>query len=283
MGTLGPGDAREYPTWPRELAEVARSLTDRSQWRDDRAAFQEGVSEALELVAPLLDTMVGERVAAQTSLVLHELRTPMAVLTMALGTLQDNRMALAEDQREELLRTAFRHAKNLGDLLEQVKPSRELEGDFEITTEALDVAQTLTEVLRDLAALSSHHTIVPQLDADVPQALADGQSLRRILVALLGNALTYSPPSTAIEVTLGSDDGGSVTIAVTNGLHQGSEPPTAIVFERGHRGQPEADQSGLGLGLFLARGLARAMGGDLDVAASDKAATFVVRLPAFAP
>jgi signal transduction histidine kinase len=114
--------------------------------------------------------------------------------------------------------------------------------------------------------------------------LADEESLRIALDALLENAVKYTEPTDAIDVTAGAA-GGGVEIAVSDegvGI-----PADALgrIFERFARADAARtrDGGGAGLGLAIVDAVAKAHGGECSVQSSERGARFVLRLPHFSP
>jgi signal transduction histidine kinase len=101
--------------------------------------------------------------------------------------------------------------------------------------------------------------------------------VERILTPILDNARRYA--ATEITIAVDNVDGRRPRIAVTDdgpGVPPGVEE---TLFEPGRRGDPHDGHDGAGLGLALARRLARTAGGDVVLAATGAGATFDVRLP----
>jgi signal transduction histidine kinase len=118
---------------------------------------------------------------------------------------------------------------------------------------------------------------------DIPDDLVvrgHAADLAQIVHGLLTNATRYAP-ATPIDVSAESD-GAFVTIRVGDrgpGVARGHRE---LIFERGRRGADHPDQAGQGLGLYIARNLARGQGGDLWVEQrAGGGASFVVALPSF--
>jgi signal transduction histidine kinase len=109
-------------------------------------------------------------------------------------------------------------------------------------------------------------------------ARADPDYLHWIVLALLDNALRYSPREREVVVECGGD-ASRTWIAVRDhgpGI-PGAELP--LLFQRFQRGAAARGTEGLGLGLYIARALAEAMRGRLELAGGDRGATFRLELP----
>jgi two-component system sensor histidine kinase BaeS len=112
---------------------------------------------------------------------------------------------------------------------------------------------------------------------------ADPARVEQILLILLDNALRHTPSGGSVDVVVGRD-GPMATMAVVDtgeGIPLQDQP---FVFDRFYRGDRSREGRSAGLGLAIARGLARAHGGAIDlVSAPGAGSTFTLRLPAAAP
>ena len=118
----------------------------------------------------------------------------------------------------------------------------------------------------------------PCIDDQMP-ATGEFRRVLQVLLNLLGNAIRYSPENSMIWIRVDREgDRAMVTIADQG---QGIDPEQqAVVFEKFER-LGRTDSGGSGLGLYIARRLARAMGGDLTVdSAPGQGARFTLSLPA---
>ncbi|RZM21285.1 MAG: ATP-binding protein, partial [Sphingomonas sp.] len=116
------------------------------------------------------------------------------------------------------------------------------------------------------------------LDVRVP-ALGDFRRVLQVLVNLVGNAVRYSPRGSQVIVTVTRTQSHAVVVVADKG--KGVAPEDQVrIFEKFERVDP-SEAGGNGLGLYIARRLARAMQGDLTVeSAPGEGARFVLTLPA---
>jgi len=209
----------------------------------------------------------GEQADELLAIVAHELRRPLTALLGALATLQHRGQALSIPQQDELVGMARRQGEQLQRLLDQV-----------LVAAVLDRAQAgqARRSLVDVAALVHEAGLAARLaNPDRPITLdlagpllvrADPLAISRILGNLLDNAATHCPPGAPIRLSA-SRDGLHAVLAVQDagpGIPPGERER---VFERYARldqrtGRPGV---GLGLGLYIARRLARANHGELRV------------------
>ena len=153
--------------------------------------------------------------------------------------------------------------------------------DFALEIEPVDLA----EIARRAAVLLQVRAAAKQIRIDRPAAdeiLAATGEFRRVLqivVNLIGNAVRYSPEGAMIWLRTERDADSAVLIVADQGkgIAIGDQ---ARIFDKFERVDP-AEPGGSGLGLYISRRLARAMGGDIVVdSAPGQGARFVLTLPA---
>jgi signal transduction histidine kinase len=152
--------------------------------------------------------------------------------------------------------------------------------DFVTEVQALDLA----DVARSAAGLLSVRASEKRIKIDMPAddetlpAHGDYKRVLQILVNLVGNAVRYAPEESQVWIRCeGEGDLAAVVVADQGrGVAAEDQPRMFEKFER-----LSASEPGTGLGLYIARHLARAMGGDIDVdSAPGQGARFVLTLPA---
>ncbi|WP_420143241.1 sensor histidine kinase [Sphingobium sp.] len=152
--------------------------------------------------------------------------------------------------------------------------------DFSVATEEIDLADLGRRAagLLNVKALDRRITIIaPAQEATLP-AIGEFRRVLQILVNLIGNAVRYSPEGTEVRVAT-EWESGQARIAVIDqgpGVAQADRERIFEKFERLGRD----DAAGSGLGLYISRRLARAMGGDIRIGgASGEGARFILSLP----
>jgi signal transduction histidine kinase len=213
--------------------------------------------------------------------VAHELRTPLTGLSGYLELILGGQVEDPVDERDFLERS--RHIVGsmsdlVGDLLEL---SRLESGTLRLQLAPFSVAEAGSRVVAGLAPIALARAV--ELRTSMPPRLraatGDRRRVEQILTNLLGNALKYAPTDSAIE--LGAWFEGQVGVVTVRDEGRGIAPDErARIFERFYRLAGQERITGTGLGLPIARDLARAMGGDLDVASvPGSGSTFVLALP----
>ncbi|MEU6857297.1 ATP-binding protein [Glycomyces sp. NPDC046736] len=248
-----------------------------------RVGRAQGSTEAIGLAAAfdaMLDRLersaqVQRRLVEETS---HELRTPLAVLITGADVLLDHPEPTMELYREGLERSrnaAARLSDTVGELLVDARGrARTLERN------PTDLAALAAAVLEEFAAVAEAKSVrlTRSGDTDV-EAAVDAPSLHRAIANLVDNAIKHAPQGSEVEVELNRGP-GNVSVVVTD---TGPGVPAAErerIFERFWRG---GSTPGTGLGLPIARQIAQAHGGNLDLLDTEEGCRFRLTLPTGMP
>ena len=225
-------------------------------------AERERAEAALEKKS--LELQRAARFSANTS---HQLKTPITVLRAGLEELRTHEN-LSPEGREEiaaLIHQTFRITSIIEDLLllSQVDAGR-----LQITFGSVDLTHLIEGQLDDLSALSNG--IKSELNSDCRDMQVAGEKhyVALILQNLLENARKYNRQGGRIRISCRKEEDCAV---LTIGNTGRTIPPASRehIFERFHRGLVEEEIPGHGLGLNLARELARLHGGELRLVRSE--------------
>ena len=141
-----------------------------------------------------------------------------------------------------------------------------------------DLARRAVGLLGMKAEEKGIHIDAPRTDDRAP-ATGEFRRVLQVLLNLLGNAIRYSPENSQIWIRV-DREGDRATITVADQGQGIDADQQAVVFEKFER-LGRTDSGGSGLGLYIARRLARAMDGDLTVdSAPGQGARFTLSLPA---
>ncbi len=171
--------------------------------------------------------------------------------------------------------------RHLLELVDDLVDLQAIEGaDFALSPEPIDLADVARRAAGLLGVRAANAEVViarPVSDLSVPAA-GDFRRALQIMVNLIGNAVRYATPGSIITVTAAETETHATAIVDDQG--KGIAPADqARIFEKFERVDP-AEPGGNGLGLYIARRLARAMGGDLTVeSAPNEGARFMLTLP----
>ena len=215
----------------------------------------------------------------------HELRTPLNAI-MGFSEILQVGDDLGPGRRVEYAGYIHESAEHLLSIVSDILDLARIEAgklELEERTDALErPVRSALQTIRPLAeqkALSLSCRLCPE---DV-LVVADQTKLRQILLNLLSNAVKFTPAGGDISVAAGLDDAGGLTISVTDtgiGIPAASLDKVFEPFEQ-IEGYSTRKSAGAGLGLPIARALARAHGGDLQLHSAEGVGTTVqVRLPA---
>lgn len=241
-----------------------------------------------ELIGHLL-AFAGERAGLESELTLcrtersdlisavsHNVRTPLQVLSLAvdavgtMGAEGDPRMAGTLGRMKRAIGTLNRHLGDLDDV------SRIFDGALKLTRALFvpndlleEAAQTATLRLTQPATIRAERTELAAFDCD-------GSRVVQVLVVFIDNALRYGPRGAPILVRARASEA-----AVRFEVHDDGEGPSPEIRLRLFRGLFHANAHHVGLGLYIAQGIAHAHGGKIGLESQGAATgtTFFVELP----
>lgn len=209
----------------------------------------------------------------------HELKTPLTVLRTSIEVLL--RSPDLSGGNQQAVAGILEQTKRLSTITASLLLlSRADAGKLQLDLAPGDLCEIVNLCAEDARIIAEERgiEIEMELPAEAP-ALLDRTRASQIVMNLLDNAVKYNDDGGRVRVTLTSE-GGEWKLRIANtglGIPPGAAPR---LFERFYRGEHTAAVSGHGLGLSLARELARAHGGDLLFAGAEREwTTFVCVLP----
>ncbi|MCP5544105.1 MAG: HAMP domain-containing histidine kinase [Akkermansiaceae bacterium] len=208
----------------------------------------------------------------------HQLKTPVAVLRAGLDSLAATADPALAPDIEALRQQTRRLTALIEDLLLLAQADA---GRLALEAATLDLAPLAEAAADDLGVLTHNRDIHVETNiASGLTARADARRIKLILQNLVENAAKYTPVDGTIRITAHIVD-DSIHVVVANSGALIPEDDRATIFERFRRGSRVGENiRGHGLGLNIARELARAHGGDLDYEPSpDGLNAFTLRLP----
>jgi signal transduction histidine kinase len=210
----------------------------------------------------------------------HDLRSP---LTRMRGLAE---VTLTQEAREE----AYTHLaastieecdRLLAMISTMLTISRTEDGVTAVERRPVDVSELVLKACDLFQTSAEDKNIV--LSARVEERIVvngDQSMLQRMVANLIDNAIRYTDPEGCIDVSLNTAEENQAILAVTDTGIGITLEDQALVFERFYRGDRSRSQEGAGLGLSLARAVARAHGGDIGLYSTPgQGSTFTVRLP----
>jgi two-component system sensor histidine kinase KdpD len=212
----------------------------------------------------------------------HDLKTPLAAILGAAGTLRDLSDALTADQKSELLGTMIEESERLNRFIANLLDMTRLEsGALTLNTAPYDLGEIVGSALRRAGKILAHHRVQLDVAADLPMLDVDAVLLEQALFNILDNAAKFAPEGSTIRIH-GRRGGDFVELRI---LDEGEGIPPAdlsLIFDKFHRAtKGDRVRPGTGLGLAIARGFVEAMHGTVQAAnRNDRSgAVFTIRLP----
>jgi cell cycle sensor histidine kinase DivJ len=233
--------------------------------------------------APEFDTEQARRLAE----IGHELRTPLNAILGFSDVLRERLFGPLDPRYGEYADLIHEAGRRLLDLVVDLQDLSRLEaGRLEPRIERLDARDPVLAALRlmRLQAQAAGVSLREALPADPLPAEVDPQALERIVLNLLSNALKFTSAGGQVTLTLATGAQGlELSVADTGaGISAQELERLGRPYEQGR--EEEARGRGVGLGLWLARGLAERHGGDLTILSAPGQGTSVrVRLPRVGP
>lgn len=287
--------------WLMERARERRSRVD-ARWiaadgqirdvQEDHALLQDGRGRCIGDVVLVRDVSRERNLERSrgdfVARVSHELRTPLTPIRGYVHLLLQRGDRLTDGQRSDALHRVLERTDRLAELIEDLLLVTQLErGDMDsiVALRPCDVGTIATQVVDTIRDRFEDRSITMDLDPATPSALADPTRVRQVVSALLDNAVRYSPPDAPVTIGLdGQDDRINLRVADRGpGIPVGQEER---IFERFQRLEDPLvmQTTGVGVGLFIARRLAEAMGGEIALQPhSGGGSVFTVVLPSAQP
>jgi signal transduction histidine kinase len=191
----------------------------------------------------------------------HDLRTPLTAAGMTMRQALDGRYGTLPEAYRTILEQSIRSNDELQRLAETLLLVSKYEsGEGSQRRERVDARALAGEVAAELLPLAQNKSLNLTLDGPSAAVLADPGELRRAIVNLLANAITWSKPGGRITIAIATD-GPSVTMTVQD---EGFGVPAGLrdrMFER-MVGESRSG-AGSGLGLYIVRRIAAGLGGSV--------------------
>ena len=209
----------------------------------------------------------------------HEIRTPIAAITSAAGSLSETLQAGAGDFARTMVGEIQEAARRLNRLVGNLLSMTRLEsGHVKPHLDWCDVADLVHVTLKELDKDLARHKVTVEMASGLPLVRLDFVLMEQALTNLVLNAAVHTPPGTAVQVNTAVEADSLVLTVADNGP---GLPPEALplLFEKFYRA-PAAPAGGTGLGLAIVKGLVEAQGG--RVKAENRpagGAVFTIRLP----
>ncbi|PSJ56695.1 sensor histidine kinase [Kumtagia ephedrae] len=276
IGVVGLDDDRQGPLLTPEQQRLFDALADQAALAIERIQLVADVDRAK--LAAEADRL---RSALLTS-ISHDLKTPLAAIMGAAGTLREYSGSMPEADRADLLATMVDESERLNRFIGNLLDMTRIEsGAMEPNSSLHFVGDVIGTALRRAAKILAHHRTEVDIPADLPMLRLDPVLFEQVFFNLLDNAAKYAPSGSVVRLRGWAEETAVLLQVVDEGP---GIPPADLerVFDTFYRVR-KGDQvrAGTGLGLSICRGFIEAMGG--TIAAGNRTdrsgAVFTIRMP----
>lgn len=258
VGVIGIDRDGEGPPLNPEQRRLLDALSDQAALAVERVNLASAIEAAR--VAAEADRL---RSALLTS-ISHDLKTPLAAIMGAAGTLRDFSGGLGEPARAELLSTIEDEAGRLNRFIANLLDMTRLEAGAVAPNAAFcDVSEIVGTALRRGEAMLKHHLVDIRIAPDLPMLKVDPVLFEQVLFNLLDNAAKYAPAGSVVRIAA-ARQGGAVALDIEDegpGIPAEDRERVFDPFYRVSKG--DRVRPGTGLGLAICRGFVEAMGGTI--------------------
>ena len=212
----------------------------------------------------------------------HGIKTPLATITAAAGSLCEHGERLDTNSRREVAKTIEGEAARLSRfVINLLNMTRVEAGTVKISHEPADISKIIGTAVQDSERLLKDFKVVVDIESKLPLLEVDVQLMEQVFVNLLDNASKYAPPGSTITVSV-RKVGQIMRLQVIDEGAGIPEDQLSFIFEKFHRvKKPGYQRAGTGLGLAICRGFLQAMGGTITAAnrAESPGAVFTIDMP----
>jgi two-component system heavy metal sensor histidine kinase CusS len=269
----------------RPIAAIARGARRISTRQLDEKIPTTGSGDELDQLATTLNEMLGriregvERMRAFSADAAHQLRTPLNAMQGELDVTLAKERTPAEYR--SVLGAVLQQVVTLADTVNAMLRLAQSEGGLDSNhTVRVEIDSLLEDVADFFAVLAEERNIDLRVVAESKGAVrGDPTWLHQLFANLIHNAIQYTPEGGSVTVEARPADGEALVRVCDTGPGM-SEADRSIAFSRMQRGSASETGEGLGLGLSLAREIARAHHGTIEIESSPgRGCVFAVRLP----
>jgi two-component system sensor histidine kinase KdpD len=253
----------------------ARGVPDRSQTRLLAAAADQ-IAQALRqdrLASEARAAEIARQSDALKSALLqsvsHDLRTPLATIRAAAGSLKPD-SGLSREERQDSADAIDREVAYLDRLVTNLLDLSRIEaGPLRADIEVFELDDLFSAILERIGPRLAGRPL--EVDLRTPPVRVDPVFLGEAVTNAIENALKYTPPGTAIAIRAQARDDGSVRLTVEDAGPGVPDEALGRIFEKFYRvpGAAGGSRSGTGIGLAVVQGLIEAMGGRVAARRSD--------------
>jgi two-component system sensor histidine kinase KdpD len=269
LGAIGFEGLRDPELTAAPLTALAAAAVERA------LSFQSVADSAAQAQAEMLRSAILDALA-------HEVKTPLATILTAAGGIRA--VGSMQPQQAELAEMIETEASRLGELTSRLLHLARLDSEeVKPRLEPTDATELVQRSVRRYSKIWPDHHICLRNQPEIPEIRVDPELILLTIGQLLDNACKYSRPDTRVLVNL-TAEGDAAVITVWNDGAPIPRNERQRIFERFYRAVATRHAAaGSGLGLFVARKIMSAHGGDLALIDTDaNGVGFRLAIPAFA-
>jgi signal transduction histidine kinase len=215
-----------------------------------------------------------------TSIISHELKTPVALIKGYVSTLRREDATWDSTIVQDSLQVIEEEADRLTLMIENLLDASRLQaGGLKLKSTDCVLPELARRIASKFQTQTTHHQIVVDIPPDFPVIVADDERLEQVISNLISNAMKYAPEG---EIRIRGQVKPDVVIICVSDQGPGiSAQDVPHIFDRFYRAPDMARQTkGAGLGLFLSRSIIEAHGGRMWVdKGADQGARICFSLP----
>jgi len=227
------------------VTAIIRDITERKEAEEKLRKIDEMKSEFLSNVS-------------------HELRTPLQSISGFTKLILSSKVPDPATQHE-FLQIIDRETLHLGNLINSLLDMSRMEsGRFQINKQLIPIRDIMLDSVKSFHSLAHDKDI--NLNEDIPPQLpemeVDGERMRQVVINLLSNAIKYSDPGSSVTVKIEKREKELLFQISDHGI--GISQETLLhLFERFYRAEDKLNRCGTGLGLYIAKQIIEAHGGQI--------------------
>lgn len=263
-----------FPSLSNSLNSMIESLTDRENMIKE---YQSDLSKKIDVL-----TEVEELKEDFVATITHDLKVPILAEKNMLNFLLDNRFGELTERQKEALNHLKNSNKELVELVEIILETYKLnETKIELNREEMDVNRLIKQTIDEMKPIADTNDIKLLYWTEFNNRVKlDEFYIKRVLKNLILNAISFSAPSSKIDVALCNDE-KNIYIKITNYGSSISKEELKHVFDKYYTTAKKFRKVGTGLGLYLSNKIVKAHKGKIFVesnASGEQYTTFIIEL-----
>ena len=282
VGVVGIDNDKEGPLLTPEQRRLFDALTDQAALAVERVRLVGDVEQAK------LNSEADRLRSALLTSISHDLKTPLASIIGAVGTLKDFGNVLDEAAKRDLVTTVQDEAERLNRFIANLLDMTRLEsGALEPKSGFHDPGEIIGSALQRAGKVLRHHRVHLEVSDKLPMLKLDPVLFEQVLFNILDNAAKYSPAGSTISIRA-EQSGSAVQLQIVDEGEGIPERDIEKIFDKFYRVRKgDRVRAGTGLGLPICRGFVEAMGGTMAAAnrpdRSGAVITINIPIPADSP